>query len=387
MLVNAWVTPPPLSFRDVYDGYKFTFTSPTGSSFVVGPMMSEMSATVWFDLPLNELGTWTVKFDFPGDFIDLPSTVTRSITVQKDWVSVSYPDTPLPTESWTYPINVQNREWRTIAGPWYMTYYNVSAGAWNPYTEAPRTAHILWDLPAYSQIGGFIGSPHSIETGGGEAEYGAGDVGMYTASVASITTVMAGRGYYNAGGNIHCLDIRTGKELWSIPGSFNVGTERGRTAALYSFSSSRFLAYDAISGALILNVTGMTMSRWLDPYVITSTGGNLIKWETASSATNFADRIIFNVSMPKAPSTYSTVESNLRFSASGDYAYAYNLTTGALEYNKTISNAGDPNSWIYLEGPATGGGFGLAYQSSRSLPKPRHRIRSLRCITRKTGLV
>jgi hypothetical protein len=364
LLINAWVTPAPLSFRDVYEGYMFTFTGPSGTSFKVGPITSEMPGTVWFDLPLTEIGTWSIKFDFPGDYLDKPATVTRTITVQKDPVPIGYPDTALPTQAWTYPINVENREWRNIAGPWYMTYYNVSGGSWNPYTEAPRTAHILWQLPAYSQIGGFIGAPHSVQTGGGEAEYGAGDVGMYTASVPVINTIMAGRGYYSAGGNIHCIDIKTGAELWSVPGSFNVGTERGRTAALYSFSSSRFIAYDAISGATILNVTGITMSRWLDPYVITSSGGRLIKWDTSSSATNFADRIVFNVSVPKAPSTYSTVESNLWFSASGDYAYAYNLTTGALEYNNTISHAGDPNTWIYLEGPATGGGYGLAYQSA-----------------------
>jgi hypothetical protein len=179
---------------------------------------------------------------------------------------------------------------------------------------------------------------------------------------------MAGRGYYTANGNIICVDMQNGQELWSVPGSFNMGTERGRSAALYSFSSSKFIAYDAITGEKILDVPGMSMSKWIDPYVITSSGGRLIKWDTSSSTSNFADRVVFNVSIPASPAVYSTVESNLWFTASGDYAYAYNLTTGAMEYNKTISDAGDPNSWIYLEGPATGGGYGLAYQSAVPYP-------------------
>ena len=364
LLINAWISPAPLSFRDVYEGYMFTFTSPSGSSFTVGPLISEMPGTVWFDLPLTEVGDWTIKFEFPGDFCSLPATVTRTITVQEEWVTVGYPDTPLPTEEWTFPIHTQNREWRNIAGPWYMTYYNTTGGSWNPYTEAPRTAHILWKLPSYNQIGGFIGSPHSIEVGSGEERYAGGDTGIFTSSCPNIRTIMAGRGYYNAGGMIHCVDMRTGEELWAVEGSFDVGTESGRTAALYDFGSSYFRAYNAITGAQIHDVPGISMSGWLDPYVITSSRGRLIKWDTTGSSSNFESRIVFNVTMPKSPSVYSTIGSNLWFTASGDYGYAYNLTTGALEYDNMVSDPGDPNTWIYLQGPATGGGYGLAYQSA-----------------------
>jgi hypothetical protein len=364
ILINAWITPAPLIMGEIYQGYVFTFTRPDGTRFTVGPMDSEGPACVWFNLPLDQLGNWSIKFEWPGDFGDLPASVTRYVTVQDEWVTVGYPDTPLPTEPWTFPINVENREWRTIAGPWYMQYYNDTRGSWNPYTEAPRTAHILWKLPAYSGLGGYIGSPHSIETGGGEEAYGAGDAGIYSSSVPNIRTVMAGRGYYSAGGMIHCVDMRTGEELWSVEGSFNVGTSRGRTAALYSFSSTRFVAYDAITGAQILDVPGMSSSRWLDPYVLTSSGGRLIKWDTSGTSTNFASRIVFNVSLPQSPGTYSSTVSNLWVTTSTDYIFAYNLTTGELEYNHTISNFADPDTWIYREGPHEGAGYGLTYYSA-----------------------
>ncbi len=178
LLVNAWVTPPPYTARDFYEGYLFTFTSPSGSTFNVGPMNSECPGTVWFDLPLNEVGNWTIKFSFPGDHLSLPSSVTRSVQVQKTAIP-GYPDSPLPSGQWSFPINTENRELRNIAGPWYQANYNASQGAWNPYTEAPRTAHILWKAPSEGQIGGYIGSPHSIQTGGGQSMYDAGDAGIF----------------------------------------------------------------------------------------------------------------------------------------------------------------------------------------------------------------
>lgn len=88
LVINAWVTPPPITQRDNFEGYLFTFTSPSGSSFTVGPMNSEGEATVWFNLPLTERGNWSIKFDFPGNFMYNPSTVTRTITVQSDWVAL-----------------------------------------------------------------------------------------------------------------------------------------------------------------------------------------------------------------------------------------------------------------------------------------------------------
>ena len=209
VLINAWVTPPPIVTPDYYEDYMFTITSPSGSSTKIGPMDSELPGTVWFDYPLNELGSWSIKFEYPGDWLNLPCSTTRTITVQQAPVITGYPDTPLPTEEWTFPINMQNREWRNIAGPWYQSQYNASCGAWNPYTEAPKTPHVLWKLPAESGLGGFIGSPHSIQTGGGVPEYGAGDAGIYAATVPTIRTVMNGRGYYTLNNQITCVDMRT----------------------------------------------------------------------------------------------------------------------------------------------------------------------------------
>ena len=375
LLINAWITPPPATNHLVFHDYVFTFTRPDGTSFTVGPMDSEAPGTVWFDYPLDQIGTWTIKFDFPGDFLGLPASVTRTVTVQEESVPIGKPDTPLPTEEWTFPINVENREWRTIAGPWYDSNYNATTCNSNVWTEPMKTAHILWNLEAYDSIGGFIGSPHSIERGSGEEVYGAGDVGIYGPSVPTITTIMAGRGYYNAGGMIICIDMRTGEELWSVEGSFDAGATRSMDPVLYDFGNS-FRVYDAISGALELDVDtpGMSADFFADPYVYSSPGDRLIAWDVSGSTSNFASRILWNITniLPNTSTSHSMVVDGLwiaRHFQTGtpgntiivDYLTAINLETGAMEYNVTTLDPADTDTWIYRQGPAISAGNGKVF--------------------------
>ena len=393
LLINAWITPPPLVSSEVYKGYTFVLTGPDGSNVKIGPMTSEGEGTVWFEYPLNMVGQWTIKFDFPGDIHNKPATVTKTITAQQSPVSFGYPDTPLPTEEWTFPINTQNRDWRNIAGPWYMTNYNASKGAWNPYTEAPESAHILWKTGPITGEGGFIGSPHSIQTGGGEAVYGGLDRGMYAATVVNIRTVMAGRGYYTAGSNIVCVDMRTGETLWTAPGTFNVGAERSGQPVLYQLGT-RFIVYDGLTGALTLNVTGMAIASNLydDPYVYSVTNytnfgigqkqgttpgtevpasqPRMIKWTTTPTTTNFTERIIWNVSLPlnDLADGWMVLENGLVVCADW-YSVAIpvylltalNATTGETVYKVSPYDPIDPNTWVYKQGPMIGSGYGKIY--------------------------
>ncbi len=381
LMINAWVTPPPLKTEDYYENYTFTLRSPSGQSTTIGPMDSEGPGTVWFDYNLMELGNWTITFSFPGDWIDSQSSITRSIIVQKDAVPMGYPDTPLPTEEWTFPINTNNREWRNVAGPWYQRNYDAAMTAHNPYTEAPKTAHVLWRIASTDvggQTGGYVGSPHSIQTGTGYAGYNPGDVGIISASNPTISTVMAGRGYFTASGMIHCIDMRTGQTFWKIPGSFNVGAQRGRTTALYSFSSNRFIAYDAFTGSVLLNVTGMSMAFYQDPYVYTTVTGpergvlgnlRLIKWDTSSNAADFASRIVYNVSMTydlfagwsiALSKDYFISMSFLYPSSLGTRLAIYNVTNGQQVYDVPISDLGNPDTWLVHLTPM-GTGQGLVY--------------------------
>jgi hypothetical protein len=384
VLVNAWVTPPPMTDRENYRNYEFTWTSPSGNSFTIGPVDAESPGTFYFEYLLNELGEWTLRFEFPGDHFTLPCSVTRTIIVQEDPIPYPIEDTPLPTQPWDFPINVENREWRNIAGNWFQTNYNASGGGWNPYTEAPRTAHILWSLPPESGVGGFIGSPWTIQTSG-----------MYSGSSAGITTIMAGKGYYTAGGQIHCIDIFTGEELWSVPGSFQTGAIRNRNPVLY-YLGTRFIEYDALTGQINRDMTGLPPitsppeiieesalgfayaggTFYDDPYFYQCTSGwfndtkgdwddgQVIKFDTTTG------RIVWNVTFAAGPltSSYSTMYNGLLISRCFkpgtivvQFLKALNLTTGELEYATPIMDKGNTNTWVYRQGPAVGAGYDLVY--------------------------
>jgi hypothetical protein len=394
LLVNAWVTPPPVTKRDNYRGYIFTIRRPDGTIDYTFTMDSECPGVCWWQFMFDTLGDWTVTFEFPGDHTTAPCDVTRTITVQDEWIPYPVEDTSLPTEPWTFPINVFNREWRNIAGSWFQSNYNASGGGWNPYTKAPRSAHVLWKLPPVSGLGGFIGSPYPISTSG-----------IYSSSGARITTVMAGRGYYTAAGQIHCVDMSTGEELWSVPGSFNFGSVVGPVGPFGSTYSptllsigTRFIKYDGLTGAVIANMTGLppipppppevlariggmayayvgttffvdpyfyqAVSGWYDDTLGDWTDGYVIKYDTNTG------RIVWNASFPAGPltSSYSTIHAGLLISRcfkAGttivQYLKALNLTTGTIEYETPIMDKSDPSTWVYRQGPAIGGGYGLVY--------------------------
>jgi hypothetical protein len=137
ILVNMWVFPPCIPARNL-TGYTVTLTKPDGTTDIVGPMTSYSGdATAWFEYPADQVGEWTLKFDFPGGYFPLgiytnyyiigggygvreffitnssyyrpSSTAEQTLTVQEDIV-YSWPESPLPTDYWTRPISPENRE-------------------------------------------------------------------------------------------------------------------------------------------------------------------------------------------------------------------------------------------------------------------------------------
>jgi hypothetical protein len=386
MLVNAWVTPPPFTDRDFYQNFDFIIRKPDGSIAYEFPMFSEGPGTVWWEFVFDQIGEWKITFNFPGDFFTLPCTVTRSITVQQEQIPYPIKDTPLPTEPWSFPVSVYNREWRNIAGPWEQSNYNASSGAWNPFTQAPKTAHILWEKAPVASLGGFSGATHDVP--GIESD------ATYSPSSVSIRTMMAGRGYYTAGGAITCVDMKTGEVLWTRAGeSFNVGAVRSGVPTLYSFGSSRLIAYNGISGAVTLNVTGASMNFFDDPYAYTYVGaqqsttaarngtGYFYKWTVAGSSTNFTTRIIWNTTIPASwlnqpsASSHSVMQSNLiitrQFQGGTIMVEAFsgiNCTTGAIEYYTPVIDKTDTKTWIYRQGPAIGSGYDLIYFGATAYP-------------------
>jgi hypothetical protein len=389
-LINAWVTPPPETAREYYENYTFTITKPDGTVLYTFESETEAPGTTWFTMNFDTVGEWTIKMDYPGNWYNLPCTVTRTIQVTTEQIPYPVIDTPLPTNPWTFPVNVYNREWRNIAGPWYQSNYNASGIGWNQYTEAPLTAHINWELDPINSIGGFIGASDMTP--------GISTSNIYSASSPNIRTIMAGRGYYTANNMIYCINMSTGQQLWAVPGTFSAGATRNNAPVLY-YLGTRFIEYNAITGAVSRNLTGVAPlpanpqpnaplstaytgeTFFDDPYFYecysgwyNDTKGDwddgwVVKYDTSTGT------VLWNATFPAGPLTnaYTTIYNNLlicRCFKVGtiivQYMKALNLTTGEIEYQTPIMDTSNPDTWVYRQGPALGSGYGLVYYAGTS---------------------
>ncbi len=351
LLVNIWITPSTARGNTVH-GYTVTFTKPSGDTDVIGPMddygLGDM--TQWFEYTPIDVGTWNVTFSFPGQWFNTSSTheyykpshsPVRQLVVQTDPVP-GYQETPLPTDYWDRPIDAQNREWYRIAGDWLRPRYNVSGTSYNPWSTSPSTAHIVWAMPL--SAGGLIG--------GGDY----GTWGVYSSESPSGFSgiIVDGLTYASlSSGTLSCINIRTGEIVWtktmaspsyaqSAHHSTNVGSMTGSSSmmmqtpqpVLLAFGSSYFQKYNALTGDLILNASGLTATAFEDPYVYSKVGKFLIKWTIDGSDTALKNRIIWNVSYSLGGISF--IGDGVGVYMMGSPSGAFDTETGAQLWNGTV---------------------------------------------------
>jgi len=344
-------------------GLTVTITDPDGNEDLIGPIDTyHGDGTAWFEYIVDQVGTWTLKFDFPGAYYpagiyysaatgrnytfsesvyyEPNSTAELELVVQEEPV-LSWPPAPLPTDYWTRPIPIENREWWEIGG--HFPFTGLGGGPdWPadtntyanpdydfiPYVQAPNTAHIAWRRQG--ALAGIIGGQF------GQRSYGAGEGGY--AGTPSI--IFQGRCYDTItkvvdGETIRvwqCYDLRTGEVYWertdvpepttlvynrlgpSAPGAGETGRGKGGSwgfVHLARISGGRLIKYDPWSGAVVRNVSIAPLTSgtvYMDPYVLSVQnlgGGNrrLINWtttdvtETGASLT-MAERVMNNVTWP-----------------------------------------------------------------------------------------
>ncbi len=404
-LVNIWITPATHVSRSITN-YYVTITKPNGNVDEVGPITSyEGDVTAWFEYTADQVGEWKIKFHFDGDHLPAlnasatmfsgptqlapayyqpSSSPELTLTVQEDPV-MSWPPAPLPTDYWTRPVSPENREWVSILGKYPYAGFMVnppedtnayaSNYRFTPYVQGPLTAHVVWRrLGALSGlIGGDMGT---TMVGSGEGTY-----------AGTPNIVFQGRCYQSvtkAGGEdvLQCYDLRTGEIYWEIanpvPGSqgwfgYSPGTLTGITvskgmevvpgatssavgqqSALISVGS-RLYKVNPYTGAISLNVSGMSGTYYRDPFVLSvqnlGTGMSqgpyrLINWTTAGTETNFTNRIMSNITWPFSSLGVVDYEAGVAVSASpitppefgawmGSTIAAADLYTGALKWNIT----------------------------------------------------
>ena len=253
IIVNMWMN-PPVAVTRYLSGFKVTITKPDGTQDVKTLNSYQADSTAWFEYVVDQVGTWKLKFEFPGGYFPagnytMPagtsqvgftesytkscyykpsSTPEQKLVVQGDAV-FSWPPSALPTDYWTRPAMFENREWATILGnyPW-----NGPGGGpnwpadtniyWNgrlnfvPYVQAPNTAHIAWKRQG--AVSGIIGGGMGLEaitTGGGNPNIIYMGRAYQTVTKDKPTTV---------NGTVRtlpvsvwqCYDLRTGQVFWEL---------------------------------------------------------------------------------------------------------------------------------------------------------------------------
>lgn len=306
VLVNVWLLPAPHTQRMLLD-LKVTITAPDGSVEVLTMDSYPADGTAWFEWPVDQLGEWRFKFDFPGMYYPAgryidgnvvtatsggavytsayyrpSSTAETVITVQNDMVS-SLPAAQMPSDYWTRPISFDNRDWWTIAGgyPWYGP---VGAGSkWDelypgtskywgdrfrftPWVQGPNTAHVAWKR---------------VDNLGGLMQFGDKQVPFTLTNAGGVPSIIyMGRCYQgltkttldgSAVTVLQCYDIRTGQVYWErsdVPAptiiEYDQGTpetaggeprQMGNTGAvnLLYIGGGRLIKYNPSTGATIGN--------------------------------------------------------------------------------------------------------------------------------------
>lgn len=358
ILVNFWVVPAVSAGRVVKD-YQLTFTKPDGTTQVI-KMNGEPSTTAnWFEYVPDQVGTWTIKLDFPGTYFNgstsqatqsayyLPSsTKEQSLFVQQDMIA-SWPPSPLPTDYWTRPVDFDHREWWLILGNWPSTGYDGTIDPeWNtrypdtnpfwssqydftPWVQAPNSCHIVWKRVTASD--GLIGG----QTGAGTGQQVGGST---TGSPDKPTIIYAGRAYQTVtkpesvliNGTYRmqptsvwqCYDIRTGEVYWELtdmtPPTLIEYTYRSEdqlfattgAVSLMYIGGGRLIKYNPFTGAVALNVsTDVAGTYYMNKYCLAvqdlgdSVGANryrLINWTTSGTSTNFTSRVISNTTYARS---------------------------------------------------------------------------------------
>ena len=364
LLVNVWLQPPTHVSR-YFKGYVVKLTKPDGTTTSVGPMDSYLGdTTAWFEYIMDQLGTWKIQFDFPGGFFPAgnytvpggayaggqtlnaplsiyykPSTDGPYDIIVQQEPALSYPGSPLPTDYWSRPVSVENREWWPILGNYPGTGVvagvgrGVSLGDWpadtnkymsnygyTPYVQGPKSAHIVWKRQGADGglIGGTMGEA-SWKTGGGGPSIIFN--GRCYQSLTKVAKTLVNGTYYDLPTNVwQCYDLQTGQVFWEQTGIGNqapsmilysereVDVVPGETASteairadLMYVGGGRLITYNAWTGAVNWNfsiaplTTGTYYASYDWPYFLTvqtlgsgaSAQYRLINWTVGGDPSGF----------------------------------------------------------------------------------------------------
>ena len=421
-LINLWTTPAPGAGR-WHPDYKLTVTKPDGTNEVIVMDSYVADGTAWLEYVADQVGTWKLKFEFAGTYMPAgnysltsgafsattsfqtyttsayytpDSTEEQSLTVQNDMVWSLQP-VPLPTDYWTRPVQIENREWWPILGdyPWFGPVQAAAAVQWDarypntnkfynprqyfvPWVQGPDTAHVVWKRQG--ETGGLVGSGFAKEnyiwpnTGDGNEPTIIFQGRCYEMNPKVMPVTVNGTVSNIAVNAWECYDLRTGQVYWSqtgVPeptvieyggGSMPVPGVMPKLPTINTFllyiGGGRLIKYSPFSGAISLNVSISPLTSatyYMNGFALgVQNLGNsipaaqryrLINFTTFETSSNFATRVMNNISWPFS-SLPSTVDLNAGVAVQisgitqgggyvGQTLVGASLTTGAVLWNAT----------------------------------------------------
>ena len=160
-----------------WPGYTINITKPDGTTQIIGPWTcSSALGSDWQTFTPDQVGTYKLVFSWPGATVvasevvlshaDINDTMLGDtsepcyLTVQQEPVP-TWPETPLPTDYWTRPINAMNRGWSTLASNWLRGAWLLPGNFQNEGT-GPTSAHVLWTEPIQASSPSTSGYPGGI---------------------------------------------------------------------------------------------------------------------------------------------------------------------------------------------------------------------------------
>ncbi len=375
--VNFWlsiVSPTAAQSQgDRFSGFKVTILKPDGKTDTKGPFRSEDLSAAYFSYVPTMIGNYTFTFNYPGetfasvDTTYLASQATYVLNVQQQTPpqSASLNQPPLPTNYWTRPINGANYDWASIGGNWLMAAWDSTGRAfdngcaYDQYTTAPNSAHVLWTKQM--TFGGLVAG------GYGTAAYFSG---LSYEEYFKPPVIICGRLYYNtilAGDghsvvnftSITAVDLTNGQTLFTIPNAtlsfgqiynYAAPNEAGARAFLWEAIGTTWRMFDAWTGTYLLtftNVPSGTTTLGPDGSIIiyrvalntTTQTYQLTKWNNTLaiahpfiSATN--DEWTWSLYNNYGQTINSIGNSTIR----GNDGVTRNLVTNGIEYQTNLTN-------------------------------------------------
>lgn len=153
-----------------FHNYKLTITKPDDTTETkTWDVCEDTTSSQGYSYTPNQVGTYTLKFEFPGqdydeyshnpdsDYVNdtyTASSASTKLIVQENPIEY-YPSVPFPVEYWTRPIYGENTNWWSISSDYFGEGSPQQARKYIPDAVGPLTSHVMWTKAL--QSGGVVG--------------------------------------------------------------------------------------------------------------------------------------------------------------------------------------------------------------------------------------